>query len=154
MAAGKERKMVSSSAPLKYYVKSGAQRLVTPNEGDSGIDLKAAADTTLFPGEQRIIPTGVVVEIPCGNVGLIKDRSSMAMRQIYVHAGVIDASFRGAISVLLQNSGQTPYHIEAGDRIAQMLVMPITPCHIVEVCDESKLSPSKRGEGAFGSTGK
>lgn len=138
--------------PLKVAKLDHKVEFEAPREGDAGYDIRALDACTLFAGEQKIIRTGLVMEIPPGHVGILKDRSSMAMKQLYVHSGVIDASYRGEISVVLENRRESNYHIEPGQRIAQMLLVAVsTPA--VLICDQASLSKSLRGAGAFGSTG-
>jgi dUTP pyrophosphatase len=140
---------------IKYQLEDWAKRsgckFEPPREGDAGYDIYSAEDTTLFPGDRAQVTTGLRVEIPSGTVGIVKDRSSIAMRGVYTHGGVIDASYRGTITVLLENNSKTPFHIEAGHRIAQLLLQPalVKPTVMAE-----SLTPTPRGEGAFGSTGR
>lgn len=138
---------------LRYYSDS-VHGLREPNEGDSGFDLPCLTPTTLFHGEQSIVRTGIYLEIGFGYVGLIRDRSSMAMRRIYTHAGVIDSSYRGEISVIMENSSNANYHIEAGDRIAQILIVPVLCGRVSRVVSPKDLRDSPRGSKSFGSTGK
>lgn len=142
---------------IKYYIQeealSNGAVFTTPREGDAGYDLYASEHITLFNGEQKLIPTGLHLSIPRGVVGMIRDRSSLALQQIYVHAGVIDSSYRGEIKVLLENASNKNLHVEPGHRVAQLLFVPICilPLNSVE---KHSLGESIRGEGSFGSTGK
>lgn len=141
---------------LKFNLEPSALphcKFVRPRPGDAGYDICSSGSTTIFNGTQGIVMTGLRVAIPKGYVGLIKDRSSMAIRQIYTHAGVIDSSFRGAITVLMQNDSKSPFHIEPGDRIAQLVIVPVLTIETCQVNIED-LGKSERGEGSFGSTGK
>lgn len=124
-----------------------------PRDGDAGYDIHAIADCELAPGERALLPTGLVMEIPPGHVGLIKDRSSLALAGIHCLAGVIDSAYRGEVKILLINLGQRGYPIQAGQKIAQLLVMPVYTEAIEEVSDPGELSASERGAGGFGSTG-
>ena len=124
-----------------------------PRDGDAGYDIHAIADRELAPGERALLPTGLVLEIPPGHVGLIKDRSSLALAGIHCLAGVIDSAYRGEVKILLINLGQRGYPIQAGQKIAQLLVMPVYTEAIEEVSDPGELSASERGAGGFGSTG-
>ena len=121
--------------------------------GDGGVDLRAAAGIRLEPGERAIVPTGLAVAIPEGHAGLIVPRSGLAARHgigVVNGPGLIDSGFRGEIGVILVNHGSAPVDIGRGDRIAQMVVVPVAVQEFVEVAE---LPPSERGVGGFGSTG-
>jgi len=132
----------------------GAHDLPLPKqatEGAAGFDLMAAESFTLTPGSYNAVKTGFAWAIPLGQVGMIRPRSGLAVRNgIDVLAGVIDADYRGEVAVVLVNHGDTSLHIIAGDRIAQMVVQPCMVGVTVE-CDE--LPGTERGNGGFGSTG-
>jgi dUTP pyrophosphatase len=123
-----------------------------PAMGDGGIDLASAEDCSVAPQSDRLISTGIKMAIPLGWVGLIRDRSSTALKGIETHAGVIDASYRGEVKVLLSNRGDAPFSILKGMRIAQMVVVPCLT-QVRQVNDESELGVTARGESGFGSTG-
>ncbi len=118
---------------------------------DAGLDLRAACNRRLKPGERALIPTGIRVAIPPGYVGIIKDRSGLALHKgIHILAGVIDSGYRGEVGVVLLNLGEEDFLIREGDRVAQLLILPV-----VEVkWDESPLEGTLRGEKGWGSTGK
>ena len=132
----------------------GAHDLPLPKqatEGAAGFDLQSAEYVILYPGQRLAIPTGFAWAIPLGQVGMIRPRSGLAVRNgADVLAGVIDADYRGEVAVVLINHGERPIDINAGDRIAQMLVQPCMVGVTVE-CDE--LPSTERGNGGFGSTG-
>lgn len=121
------------------------------HESDAGLDLYCLEEVRLEPGCGKIVSTGIAVEIWEGFVGLIQDRSSMAKRGIKTAGGVIDAGYRGELKVSLWNIGREPFVSQPGDRIAQLLILPIaTPQpEIVE-----NLEVSTRDSGGFGSTGR
>lgn len=121
------------------------------HDTDAGNDLYAIEDSTLEPGLHYKIKTGLQIQLPKGTVGLIKDRSSLGSKGIHVFAGVIDEGYISDISVILCNLSQKPFIINKGDRIAQLLVMPV--CN-VKWEQASMLEETKRGNGAFGSSGK
>lgn len=133
---------------LKYV--TDEYELLKPREGDAGYDLRSMEEVTIWPGIQQIIKTGIRVEIPAGYVGLVKDRSSMASKQIYTHGGVIDSVYRGEVKVLLANHGNMPHQIRKGDKIAQLLIVPVLTLETERVL---VLSDTIRGESGFGSTG-
>lgn len=122
---------------------------------DAGIDLCAAKQVWIEPGEVTMVPTGVRVAIPDKHVGLIALRSSLAAGRALALAngvGVIDSGYRGEIGILLATWEPSPEPIKAGERIAQLLIVPIvTPA--VELVDELPATTDGR-VGGFGSTGK
>ena len=148
---------MTSDSKVIFYLEPSAKEagasIEAPREGDAGFDIRAAENSIIEPGEQKLISTGLKASIPLAWVGIIKDRSSMAIKGIRSHAGVIDASYRGEIKVLLSNAASESFHIEAGDRVAQMVVIP---CLVdsIEVDSEDKLGETGRGAAGFGSTGK
>jgi dUTP pyrophosphatase len=138
--------------PLKR-LDPGLPAPVHAHTGDAGVDLHAAESTTLTPGEFRAVPTGIAVAIPQGYVGLIAPRSGLAVRHgmsLVNTPGVLDAGYRGEILAILINHGPEPVSLERGDRIAQLVVVPVAVQEFVEV---DELPDSSRGPGGFGSTG-
>ena len=127
---------------------------VYSHPGDAGADLKSTDAVTLAPGERAVIGTGVSIALPDGYVAFVVPRSGLAAKHgiTVVNApGTVDAGYRGEIKVTLLNTDQsTPYTIEPGDRIAQMIVQPVSRARFVPV---DTLPGSLRGEGGFGSTG-
>lgn len=133
--------------------KFGEHQLPLPEQhhyGDAGFDLRTTTVGTLMPGEQRLIPCGYGFEIPNNWVGIVKDRSSIAKRGLHTSAGVIDATYRGQVHIMMQNNSSIPQKIDIGDKIAQMIIIPcmIGECELVEDINETE-----RGEGGFGSSG-
>lgn len=122
--------------------------------GDAGADLYAAEAAVIKPGERMLMPTGVAIALPNGFAAFIHPRSGLAVRHglSMVNApGTIDAGYRGEIKVSLINLDPSePISIERGDRIAQLVVQPITQAVFHEV---AQLPSSGRGERGFGSTG-
>jgi dUTP pyrophosphatase len=124
-------------------------------EGSSGMDLFAslADEVTLVPGDRKLIPSGISVAIPEGFEGQIRPRSGLAVQKgigIVNGPGTIDADYRGEIAALLINFGKEPFTIRNGDRIAQMVISPVTRVTLEEVED---LPPTLRQGGGFGHTG-
>jgi dUTP pyrophosphatase len=127
-------------------------RYMTP--GAAGMDL--LADVTdpvvLPPGGRALISTGLAVEIPAGFEAQIRPRSGLALRHgvtLLNSPGTIDSDYRGEIMVLLINLGSEPYIVQRGERIAQMIVAPVTRAELREA---ESLSDSRRGAGGFGHT--
>jgi dUTP diphosphatase len=121
--------------------------------GSAGLDLRADEPFALAPGERRLVPTGLALEIPPGHEGQVRARSGLAVRQgiALVNApGTIDSDYRGEVKVLLVNLGQAPASFARGDRIAQLVIAPVTRAELEVVED---LAGSARGAGGFGSTG-
>jgi dUTP pyrophosphatase len=122
-------------------------------EGAAGLDLRADEAFALAPGERRVVPTGLALEIPPGHEGQVRPRSGLAARHgvAMVNApGTIDSDYRGEVKVILVNLGREPVAFARGDRIAQLVVAPVVRADL-EVVDD--LSASGRGAGGFGSTG-
>ena len=124
-------------------------------EFSAGADLCACLDepVTLQPGETRLIPIGIAMEIPAGYAGLVYARSGLASKRGLAPAnkvGVVDSDYRGEFFVPLHNHGSVPQTIEPGDRIAQMILTPYLTANFIEA---DTLSDTVRGEGGFGSTG-
>jgi len=121
-------------------------------DGDLGYDLYANEDITLYPVATELVSTGVSIQFPKGFGGLIKDRSSIATKKkVFTVAGVIDNGYTGEIKIAMFNS--TPYRINfnKGDKIAQLVLIPVTDFQIEEV--DEVVTNDGRGEGGFGSTG-
>ena len=118
----------------------------------AGADLFCAESCTLAPGERRLIPTGIAIEIPVGYYGRVAPRSGLAVRNgLDVMAGVIDADYRGEVRVLVINLGCDTIRFKTGDRIAQLIIEQAAPA-IFEWSEE--LGDTTRAEGGFGSTGR
>ena len=125
-------------------------------EGSAGADLYACleAPVTVQPAQRVTIPAGIAVEIPQGYGGFIFPRSSVACKfgvSLPNCVGVIDSDYRGELCVPVINHGAEPYVISGGDRIAQLVILPVENA-VYEYADD--LSDTERGEGGFGSTGK
>lgn len=121
----------------------------------AGVDLIAALDTPLLlaPGERKDVPTGIALALPTGWEGQVRPRSGLALRHglsVLNSPGTIDADYRGEIRVILANLGSTPVTILRGERIAQLVIAPVSRA-IWEVVED--LPATARGSGGFGSTG-
>ncbi|MDK7481314.1 dUTP diphosphatase [Bacillus cereus] len=125
--------------------------------GDSGFDLVAAEDTIIWPGETKVVPTGLCFEIPPGFELQVRPRSGISRNtKLRVILGTVDSGFRGEVGVIVDNTERNlgtnmkAHIIERGTRIAQGVIAPVITAHFVEV---DELSDSERGNRGFGSTG-
>lgn len=141
--------------PLKLKVRKIHIGAILPqyaHKGDAALDLFSVQTITLKPGEKWAIPTGVAMEIPKGFVGLIWDKSGLSINNgLKTLGGVVDATYRGEVMVGMINLGKTAYTIEAGNKVAQMVIQKREEVKVIEV---KSLTETKRGKGGFGSTGK
>ena len=120
--------------------------------GDAGLDLFAAEDFTLKPGEKGAVPTGIAMEIPDGYVGLIWDKSGLAMKHgLKTLGGVVDSGYRGEVLVGMINLGAADYVFEKNHKVAQMLIQKKESVALEEAAE---LSEAARGARGFGSSGK
>ena len=124
----------------------------------AGLDLLAAvaeaAPVTLDPGRHALVPTGLVIALPRGYEAQVRPRSGLAARHgvtVLNAPGTIDADYRGEVAVVLINHGDAPFTIRRGERIAQMVIAPVTRVELIAV---PQLSSTDRGSGGFGSTGR
>lgn len=122
--------------------------------GDAGADLRSAVGLRLEPGERALVPTGVSIALPDGYAAFVVPRSGLAAKHgitIVNSPGTVDAGYRGEIKVSLLNTDrEAAYDVAVGDRIAQLIVMPVTRATFIPVAE---LPDSARGESGFGSTG-
>lgn len=131
---------------------AGAQMPTYAHEGDAGLDLIAVQSLTIPAGGRVVVPVGIAVEIPDGFVGLVWDKSGLAtIHGLKTVGGVIDSGYRGELKVGVVNLNKEDYVIDAGQKIAQLLIQRIERVTVLEVAE---LSGTVRGEGGFGSTGK
>lgn len=123
---------------------------------DAGADLFAwfedenTIKIEIYPGEQKLVDTGVAVKIPNGFAGFVYNRSSQGKKGISIphSVGIIDAEYRGNIKVILKNLGEDPYTIMRGDRIAQLVIQKVELVSFTDIWNDTA-----RGQGGFGSTG-
>lgn len=124
---------------------------VRAHADDAGLDLFALEDVNLPAGAGRKVRTGIALAIPPKHVGMICDRSSMAAKGVKTAGGIIDSGYRGEVQVIVWNISGQAIQIRHGEKVAQMLVIPIATPAVQEV---TQLSETTRGEGGFGSTGR
>jgi dUTP pyrophosphatase len=121
--------------------------------GDAGLDLAAVERVVLRPGERAVVPTGIAVAIPEGFAGFVQARSGLAMRHgiaVVNSPGLVDSGYRGELRVILLNTDRDEtFVVEAGDRIAQLVVLPVPELDLVEV---EELPESERSVRGFGSS--
>jgi len=145
------------TAKLKVR-RTGAVQVPLPayqTPGSAGLDLCAALaeSARLEPGDRRLVPTGLVFEIPEGYEGQVRPRSGLALKHgisIVNSPGTIDSDFRGEVGIVLINHGREPYVVEPLSRIAQIVICRVEQ---VEIEEARTLSETSRGAGGYGSTG-
>jgi dUTP pyrophosphatase len=141
---------------IELPIQKGRPDAVVPSRayaGDAGLDLAATERIELGPGERAVVPTGLAVAIPDGYAGFVQPRSGLASRHgitIVNTPGLVDSGYRGELKVVLLNTdADVPFVVEAGMRIAQLVVLPIPEVELVEVAE---LPASERGGRGFGSS--
>ncbi len=118
---------------------------------DAGLDLYNLEDVLLESGQGKVVKTGIALAIPAGHVGMVADRSSLAKKGIKSAGGIIDAGYRGEVHIVLWNISKEAVQLKRGERIAQLLILPIATPAVREV---EHLDETQRGKGGFGSTGR
>jgi dUTP pyrophosphatase len=122
-------------------------------DGAAGMDVLAAEDVVLAPGARHAVATGLALAIPPGFEVQVRPRSGLALKHgitVPNTPGTIDSDYRGELKVILINHGAEPFEVRRGDRIAQLVLAPVTRAAWLEV---DELDETARGEGGFGSTG-
>lgn len=167
--------MMTMYPTIPTVLKDGVELISYAHEGDAGLDLCATEDVTLMPQEWQMVGSGVSMAIPNGFVGLVVPRSGMGCKGLVLKntIGVIDAPYRGEIKVPLLNNNPThewvtlersdiselvrldinhdgTIHVHKGDRVAQLLIVPVSQATLVQV---DTLDDTDRNAGGFGSTG-
>lgn len=120
---------------------------------DAGMDIRSVDDLVISVGKRALVKTGLVVNLPLGYEAQVRPRSGLALKQgvtVLNTPGTIDAGYRGEIGVILINLGENDFEVKKGDRIAQLVIAPVTQPTIVETTD---VDVTDRGAGGFGSTG-
>ncbi|MDM7945917.1 MAG: dUTP diphosphatase [Oceanibaculum nanhaiense] len=147
---------MSIALPVRILPHGEGLALPAYQTADSaGLDLVAAveAEMVLNPGERALVPTGLAIALPSGYEAQIRPRSGLAFKHgltVLNSPGTVDADYRGEVKVLMINLGQEPFAVKRGERIAQMVVAPVTQIAWQPVAD---LDDTARGAGGFGSTG-
>lgn len=142
---------------MKVKLDPGAYMPERAHETDAGLDIRTPVPVTVAPATpnygpgKAIINTGVHIEIPHGLVGFIKSKSGLNVRSNITAEGVVDCGYTGSIVIKLYNHGDTEYHFDAGDKIAQLVILPILTPELEQV---DELDDTERGASGFGSTGR
>ena len=136
---------------MKVKLDKGAFMPTRAHETDAGLDLYAMEDKIIPACGSAIFDTGVHIELPQGTVGMLKSKSGLNVKHGLTSEGVIDVGYTGSICVKLYNNSPISYRVNKGDKISQLVIMPIlTPT--LEIVED--LEETERGNGGFGSTGK
>ena len=136
---------------MRVQLDDGAYMPERAHATDAGLDLRAREDKLVPPKGSATFDTGVHVELPPGTVGLLKSKSGLNVRNDLTSEGVIDVGYTGSIVVKLYNHGEKPYRVKRGDKISQLVVLPVLLLSPVEV---DALPETDRGADGFGSTGR
>lgn len=142
--------------PIKIKLADPKLKPLRAHPTDAGADLFSTKEVAIYPGEQKMIDTGVAIKIPVGFVGYIFNRSSQGKIGIQIAngTGIIDSDYRGNLKVLLKNTGEDPYFISpCATRIAQLVISPIVLAEFLRVSNDEPWGDTERGTGGFGSTG-
>lgn len=122
--------------------------------GDAGLDLRSAVDAVIMPGERKLIPTGIIIEIPDSYAGFVQPRSGLAIKNgisLVNTPGLIDSKYRGEIKVILINLDNShEFYVNKGDKIAQLVIQKVADVELVEI---ESVSDTERAEKGFGSSG-
>ena len=140
--------------PVKIKIKKLSEDATLPHYahlGDAGLDIYSSEDNLIPPNERKLISTALSIELPESHVAFIKDKSGVAYKKgITTMAGVIEYTYRGEYKILMYNTSKENYEIKKGEKIAQIVILPVATAEVEEV---TELSDTQRGDGAFGSTG-
>jgi len=136
---------------LKIKLDPGAIMPTRAHETDAGLDLYAERSATIYPQNAEIFDTGVHVAIPTGYVGFLKSKSGLNVGHGITSEGVIDAGYTGSMMIKLYNHTEYPYRVQRGDKISQLVILPIETPEL-ELVDE--LEETERGDKGFGSSGR
>lgn len=136
---------------LEVVLDPGSYMPRQAHEFDAGFDLFSPIDTILWGGNTITIDTGVHIALPPGTVGMIKSKSGLNVKHDILSEGVIDAGYTGSIRVKLYNHSSVGYDIHKGDKISQLVIMPVLYPALKQV---EALDPTERSSNGFGSTGR
>jgi dUTP pyrophosphatase len=139
---------------IKTYIESGAYVPQKAHTTDAGFDIRTPEEVVVEPRSSAIIDTGVHMEIPEGYVGMLKSKSGLNVKSGILSEGVVDAGYVGSIVVKLYNNSDKPKYFEKGDKITQIVIMPIPFIELEEVDNLGEFEASERGADGFGSSGR
>lgn len=138
---------------MRIKLDAGAFPPIRAHAEDAGLDLRTPIDVLIPAGKSAVIDTGVHVELPPGTVGMLKSKSGLNVKHNILSEGVIDCGYAGSIvAKLYNNSDVKDYHFRAGDKITQLVVLPLADIGKDEIVDE--ISGGERGAAGFGSSGR
>lgn len=137
---------------LKIMLDKGAKMPTKAHKTDAGFDLYAKETQIVGAKESATFDTGVHVELPTNTVGMLKSKSGLNVRYGITSEGVIDPTYSGSIVVKLYNNSGTDYKVEAGDKISQLVILPLVEVEELEIVEH--LEEKGRGNNGFGSTGR
>lgn len=136
---------------VKVMFEDGVKLPTRAHKQDAGADLYSPVSITVEPHSSAVIDTGVHIAIPDGFCGLLVSKSGLNVNHDITSTGLIDAGYTGSVRVKLYNQGNTPYHINTGDKISQIVIIPVALCDFIQV---DTLDDTERGCGGFGSSGR
>ena len=136
---------------INVQLDEGAYMPERAHPEDAGADIRSPGHVVIWPHSSETIDTGVHVEIPAGYVGMLKSKSGLNIKRDITSEGVVDAGYTGSIRVKLYNNGPTKYSVERGDKISQLVIMPIVSAGFIQV---DEITGGVRGDNGFGSTGR
>lgn len=135
---------------MKIMLDEGAYMPNRAHTTDAGLDLFSREDAIIPPHGSHVFDTGVHVELPVGTTGFLKSKSGLNVKHGITSEGVIDVGYTGSIRAKLYNNSNEPYYVESGDKITQLVIIPIITPELERVYS---LEETDRGSGGFGSTG-
>lgn len=144
-------KKLQSFGKIKIKLDPGAYMPEYAHEADAGMDLRSPRDVYIMPNSSRTIDTGVHIAIPPGMVGMLKSKSGLNVKHGLLNTGVIDSGYTGSIVVKLYNHTYSSYFVKQGDKISQLVIMPVFHAELQQV---DELEETVRGDNGFGSTGR
>lgn len=137
---------------MKITLDKGAHMPERAHDTDAGMDLRTPVDVTVPAHGSAVVDTGVHVQLPANTVGMLKSKSGLNVKHGITSEGVIDVGYTGSIKVKLYNHTSYPYAFNAGDKITQLVILPLA--YVGELEQVSELDDSDRGDSGFGSTGR
>ena len=137
---------------MKIMLDDGAFAPVRAHKEDAGLDIRAKSDALVRAGQSMTFHTGVHIQLPPGTCGLMVSKSGLNVRHDITSTGLLDEGYCGEIVVKLFNHGADDYHVRAGDKITQIVVIPIWHDPLIEIVDH--IDGAERGDAGFGSSGR